>query len=210
MLAIFATIAVNVEQVLVLPLPLQSRRRTRMGNILRKAGRPEETGHPEKRIRCRAEITLKEFARTRHALFWRPPACPNYKSQSGCKFGEKSWFLTERDGQTAKERKEGWREKARGPFTECETIGMCTSRCGAAESQIEFPEGYQFTETNTTCTIYVKSFKIRTVTGKNTITRCDSTTPCSPQSHKPFGSNLRPQASPFTKYCVNMTSILIY
>ena len=51
------------------------------------------------------------------------------------------------DGQTAEDSKEGWRERVGCPCSECEAIEMCNSRCGTAESLIDFTEGHQFIET---------------------------------------------------------------
>ena len=45
-------------------------------------------------------------------------------------------------------------------FLECEALGMCISRCGAAESQIDFMEEHQFIETKKACSIRARSFCI--------------------------------------------------
>ena len=68
MLAIFATITVNVEQVHVLPLPPQSRRRPTMGKILRTVSRPEGAVHQGNGSRSRARIASKELARTHRVI----------------------------------------------------------------------------------------------------------------------------------------------
>ena len=51
-----------MEQVHVPPLPLQNRRRTTMGKVLRKASRPQEAVHRLKGSRSCAKITSKELA----------------------------------------------------------------------------------------------------------------------------------------------------
>ena len=66
MLAAFATITVNVEP--VLPLPLQNRRRTTMGKFHRKAGRPEGAVHPRKGSRNCAQMTSREIAQVHRVI----------------------------------------------------------------------------------------------------------------------------------------------
>ena len=58
-LAVSATLTVNAESVHVLPLPLQGHRRTTMGRILRKAGRPEGAVHLENASRSGARDYLQ-------------------------------------------------------------------------------------------------------------------------------------------------------
>ena len=71
MLAVSATVTVNVEQV------LQNRRRTTMGKTLRKVSRPEEEVHLGNGFRSRAYVTSKGNP---SCDSWHPPVCQNYKS----------------------------------------------------------------------------------------------------------------------------------
>ena len=73
MLAVFATIPVNVEQAPVLLFPLQNRRRTMVGKILQNVDHPEEAVHPVKGARGRAEIALMVIARTNRVMFGTLP-----------------------------------------------------------------------------------------------------------------------------------------
>ena len=45
----------------------------------------------ERDIKNRADITLKGTVRIRDD-YWHPPVCQNYKTESGCKLGEKCVF----------------------------------------------------------------------------------------------------------------------
>ena len=69
-------------------------------------------------------------------------------------------MLAQGDGQTAEESKERCRKRVRSPHSECEAIGMCISRCGAAESQVDFTEGHQCIETKETYSILRKTLYI--------------------------------------------------
>ena len=60
----------------------------------------------------RVKIFRKESARNRHVIFWHPPVCLNYVSESGCKCGDKCEFLhTEAGGQPSEKSKKSWRKK---------------------------------------------------------------------------------------------------
>ena len=77
------------------------------GNFLRKGNLAEAFRSLWKGIpKNRAEITLVETARTLHVIPWHPPACQNYKSESGCKFGDKCMFRHEQvDSRLKRSRK---------------------------------------------------------------------------------------------------------
>ena len=46
----------------------------------------------EKDPEDRVEITSVETVRVRHVFFWHPSECQHYKTQPGCKFGDKCVF----------------------------------------------------------------------------------------------------------------------
>ena len=100
MLAVFATILINVEQVPCLPLPLQDRRRTK--------GRPPRGSSPSgKRRQKPCRDYLKEIARTHCVTLGTLPCVKNYKSQAGSKFGEKGSFLNRETDRQPKKAKKG-------------------------------------------------------------------------------------------------------
>ena len=68
-LADSVTMTANVEQVHVLPLPLQSRRRTTVGKTFGKARFLQGAVPPGKGSRNRARITVKELAQTQHGIW---------------------------------------------------------------------------------------------------------------------------------------------
>ena len=49
----------------------------------------EAEGQVEECLDCRARITSEELAPTPFCEKWHPPDCLFYKSENGCRFGEK-------------------------------------------------------------------------------------------------------------------------
>ena len=60
-----------------------------MEKVLRKPNLPESGVLLERDMKDRAEITSREAVRIRHVIIGIPPVCQNYRTQSGCKFGDK-------------------------------------------------------------------------------------------------------------------------
>ena len=99
---------VHVDFLRALSFLFQNRRRTAVGKFLRSEGRREAAVHLEKGFEDRARITLEEIARATRVMLWHPSVCQNYKSQSGCKFGEKcSFACKEADRQPNERPKKG-------------------------------------------------------------------------------------------------------
>ena len=62
--------------------------------------------HPERSVKNRAELTSEETARIRRVIIGILPFVKNYKSDAGCKFGEKCVFRhTEVDSQPSNKTK---------------------------------------------------------------------------------------------------------
>ena len=60
---------------------------------------------------------------------WYPPVCLNYKSESGCKYGEKCRFRHAAvDGQPSQEVEEKWCEGSVASLKESVQLGLCVSR----------------------------------------------------------------------------------
>ena len=157
MLAVFATIPVNVEQAPVLLFPLQNRRRTMVGKILQNVDHPEEAVHPVKGARGRAEIALMVIARTNRVMFGTLLCVKTTNHTQAASLAKSVRSYTWRRTDSRRKQR-GWRKKACRNSSGCEASRMCIPRCGAAESQFAFTEGHQFIETKKTCTMYVKYF----------------------------------------------------
>ena len=85
---------------------------------------------------------------------WHPPECLFYKTENGCRFGEKcSYAHRQVDEQPSKRLKKEWWQKCSGYVENYTTIGLRISRCGAAEVFIYFSEELKHTETNPMCSI---------------------------------------------------------
>ena len=127
-LEVSATITVDVEFFLS---DSKRRRRTMMGEILSK-GRPPRGSSPSQ--------PRKEYLEGR---------CRKYKPKTGCNFGEECLPLHEEAGRQPKrtmvEEEGQW-------LLECEALGLCISRWGAAERH-DFTEGHQILETQTVCSL---------------------------------------------------------
>ena len=82
---------------------------------------------------------------------WHPPECLFYKSESGCRFGEKcSYAHRQVKNSQAKGPKNG-DKSAVAMLKSTRTIGLRISGYGAAEVFIDFAEELKHTETNPTC-----------------------------------------------------------
>ena len=81
---------------------------------------------------------------------WNPPVSQNYKSKSGCKFGDNCVFLHRvADGQPSKRPKKGCGKGLCCPIDECKAVGFRNSGYRAAEIQHDFTEGPTILETQT-------------------------------------------------------------
>ena len=86
---------------------------------------------------------------------WHPPECLFYKSEKGCKFGEKcSYAHHQVDKQPSKRSKKNGDKKCCGYVENYTTIGLRTPRYGAAEVFIDLAEKLKHTETNPMCSIH--------------------------------------------------------
>ena len=89
---------------------------------------------------------------------WHPPVCLFYKSENGCKFGEKcSYAHRQVDEQPSKRSKKNGDKKCSGYAEKYTTIGLRISGYGAAEVFIDFAEELKHTETNPMCSQSTKA-----------------------------------------------------
>ena len=84
-LVVSATMRRNVEKQRDRPLVLQNRRRKAMGYFIRRREPSEAKVRLVKDLEERTQTTSVENARDS----WHAPVCQNYKTESGCKFGDK-------------------------------------------------------------------------------------------------------------------------
>ena len=86
---------------------------------------------------------------------WHLPECLFYKSENGCRFGEKMLLCASPGWWTAKQKvsKEWW-QKCTCCAEKYTTIGLRISGYGTAEVVINFTEELRHTETNPTCKIH--------------------------------------------------------
>ena len=91
---------------------------------------------------------LKETCTNPFCEKWHPPECLLYKSDNGCRFGEKCSYAHRQVD------KKDWRQKCSGYVENYTTIRLRMSRYGAAEVFIDFAEELKHTETNPMCSIH--------------------------------------------------------
>ena len=61
---------------------------------------------------------------------WHPPVCLNYKSESGCKYGDRCHFRhTEVDGQQSKKSKKGWWKRSVALLKESRQLECVSQYC---------------------------------------------------------------------------------
>ena len=88
---------------------------------------------------------------------WHPPECFFYKSENGCRFGEKcSYAHRQVEEQPSKRSKENGDKSAVAMLQKYTTIGLRISGHGAAEVFTDFAEELKHTETNPMCKIHRK------------------------------------------------------
>ena len=103
MLSASATTTISVERQPHRPILLQDRRHRPTEEDLRVETPPWEVVHPERSIKNRARITSKEFARILRESIGILPYVETYRTESGCKFGDKRLFRhTEADSQPSR------------------------------------------------------------------------------------------------------------
>ena len=89
---------------------------------------------------------------------WHPPECLFYKTSNGCKFGEKcSYAHRQVDEQPSKRSKKNGDKSAVAMLKIYTTIGLRTSRHGAAEVFIDFAEELKHTDSNPMCSLHKNS-----------------------------------------------------
>ena len=100
---------------------------------------------------------LKGTCTTPFCEKWHPPECLFYKSEKGCRFGEKcSCAHRQVDEQPSKRSKNNGGKSAVAMLKNYTTIGLRMSRCGAAEVFIDLAEELKHTETNPMCSNSLK------------------------------------------------------
>ena len=108
-----------------------------------------------KLLDCRARSTSKELAPHHSVESGTPPECLFYKTEKGCRFGEKcSYAHRQVDEQPTKKSKTNGEKKCSGYVEDYTTIGLRISGYGAAEVFIDFAEELRHTETNPMCKIH--------------------------------------------------------
>ena len=113
----------------------------------------EEEAQVEECLDCRARIAPKELTcSTPFCEKWHPPECLFYKSEKGCRFGEKcSYAHRQIDEQPSKRTRKNGDKNAVAMLKNYTTIGLRISKFGAAEVFIDFAEELKHTETNPIC-----------------------------------------------------------
>ena len=116
---------------------------------------PEARVPVEKCFDCPARITSKEHAPIHSVKKWHPPECLFYKSESGCRFGEKcSYAHRQVEEQSTKRSKKNGDKSAVAMLKSTRQLGLCIPGHGAAKIFIDFAEELKHTETNPTCKIH--------------------------------------------------------
>ena len=85
------------------------------------------------------------------------------------------FVLTQGDGQTVEENKEGRRKRVSRPYNGCDAIEMSISGRCAAEIQIDFTEGHELIDTIKCVQFAPAASRPAKIGRKKTITRGDST-----------------------------------
>ena len=102
-----------------------------------KSPRSRSTSGKMARLPCKDY--LKGTCTTPFCEKWHPPECLFYKSESGCRVGERcSYAHRQVDEQPSKRSKKEWWQKCSGHVENYTTIGLRISRYGAAEIFIDF------------------------------------------------------------------------
>ena len=128
--------------------------RGRMWEMHREPRVPEAGLPVEECFDCIARITSKEFAPV-HSVKNGILQCLFYKSENGCRFGEKcSYARRQVDEQPSKRSKKNVDKSAVSYVENYTTIGLRISGYGAAEVIIHFTEELKHTETNPMCKIH--------------------------------------------------------
>ena len=146
---------VHVEHVPDLLHPLQNRRQTTKGKMLRKVDRPGGSRPSEKRRMKPYRDDVEEKCTIPSFDSWHPPVCKkkNHKQVVSLAKCVRS-FVGRRTDSHRKERRV--EERCQSSCSDCKVTGLCISRYGA-----DFAEGHQVLETKTTCSIYVKVCAVR-------------------------------------------------
>ena len=98
---------------------------------------------------------LKGTCTTPFCEKWHPPECLFYKSENGCRFGEKcSYSHREVEEQPSKRSKKNGDKSAVAMLKKYTTIGLRVPGHGAAEVFIDFTEELRHTETDPMCKIH--------------------------------------------------------
>ena len=111
------------------PLLHQKRRHRLLERYPQKSSGPrgESPSGTGRRIPCRNFLGGK--CTYPSCTFWHPPVCLNYKSESGCTYGEKCRFRhVEPDGQPSKKSKKSGVKGSVALIKGVFTIGLCVSR----------------------------------------------------------------------------------
>ena len=92
-------------------------------------GHPGEAVHPGRGSRSRARITLKELAQIHRVIHGILPYAKIYKSQTGCKFGEKCSFLHRKTDRQPKRTRKGGGKGSVAFIKNVKQFGLCSSGC---------------------------------------------------------------------------------
>ena len=96
---------------------------------------------PQKFVRQLWRDYLKGICDKSPCDYWHPPECQFWKSESGCKFGDKcSYAHRQVESQPSKKTEKGWWQNWSGYIEKCMTIGLRISGYRAAGILTDFTE----------------------------------------------------------------------
>ena len=131
--------------------------RGRMREMYREPEVPEAKSPSGRMSRLPCKDYLKGTCTNSFCEKWRPPVCLFYKSENGCRFGEKcSYAHRQFEEQPSKRSKKNGDKSAVAMLKKYTTIGLRISGYGAADVFINFAEELKHTETNPMCKIHQK------------------------------------------------------
>ena len=105
---------------------------------------------------------------------WHPPECLFYKSESGCRFGEKcSYAHRQVDEQPSERSRKNGDKSAVAMLKSARQVGLRMSRYGAPEVHNDSTEELRHTETDPTCSIHKSGHASRKHSRPKSFTRID-------------------------------------
>ena len=130
----------------------------------------------ERKVSQRSESVWEDTSKTVQRLHRHNPVFQNYKTESGCRFGEKWASYSRISWQPAQQwTEEDWWSRFCYIDEDCQAIRLCIPEYGAADIQFDFTEGHKIFGATTQRAILIRYIKPRENLGKKaSIARCDS------------------------------------